>query len=606
MKTKILILLLLFFANNTLFAQDYTTLKVLNLEAETARIAVNQTFKDLKLPHMHIWKNQTSAKSSFYLYTSLMIKNRLVFNINVEPNLLTVSITNRQYQSSSHWVDNPLPMSKKQAAKILDPIKERIIELTKSKIITQNIISSKKAGIFEDFAIIKTDDPEMDLLALHINNNIIGFDLFDDLKTVKTLLYKENKDSEAIILEFDENGLPKYLAIENFNIKINSNASGELDLLIKDNDSKLISKEKNFIAPPTLNNPNNILFEKNISHGPFNNNEILISNSSIPDALGFASTAFSGILAGLQGPKQLVLETIIETAKSMGITLADPNNKFLLNELSTAIGLIGLEATVTSATTSVMAFAPSLAPIVPQLIFAGIVVTGLKISYDAAMRIKERHWPTPISDTNNISINNKITKNNLPTEKASVYTIKATGLDDKAAIIKLAHEAMSKIKSNTNKIEALGKLVNETNYEKIGTEIKNLEDTSKQLRAEYGEKIKSIAEKETITFTTKKTDPANYYSIGAIKVVSAHWTNRWLDILVEVPFKTFKIQKKLNNELYYETLGDLRFNYLDNNGDIIHKNTVIFTKFAMVFDDFEVIETIDFYESLPKLIKIEN
>lgn len=113
-------------------AQDYTTLEILNLEPETARNAVNETFKDLKLPSMHVWKNQTSAESSFYTYNSLMVKNRFIFKVNVEPNLLTVSIINRQYYSNNHWVDSPLPMSKKQAAKILEPIKKSVQKLTKT------------------------------------------------------------------------------------------------------------------------------------------------------------------------------------------------------------------------------------------------------------------------------------------------------------------------------------------------------------------------------------------------------------------------------------------------------------------------------------------
>ncbi|WP_298370392.1 hypothetical protein [uncultured Lutibacter sp.] len=619
MKTKLLLITLLFFLlNNLIVAQEYTNFKISNISKEQAWNAVNTTFKDFKLPNTYLFKNTTTSNSDFYIYTSLMIKNRLKFKIDYNLDTLTISLINRQYQSNNKWIDNPLPMSKKQAEKILDPIKEKILEITQNKIITQNTISSKKAGIFEDFVIIKTDDPEMDLLALHINNNIIGFDLFDDLKTIKTLIYKENKESEAIILEFDENGLPKYLAFENFNIKINSNASGELDLLIKDNDSKLISKEKNFIVPQTLNNPNNVLFEKNKSHGPFYNNEIFVLDSSISDALGFASTAISGILAGLQGPKQLVLETIKETTKSMGITLADPNNKFLLNELSTAIGLIGLEATVTSATASVMAFAPSLAPIAPQLIFASIVVAGLKISYDAAMRIKERHSTTiPKNDnqslTKNNNINDEIITGNLPSKDASLFTINAKGLNDKATIIKLAHEAMNKINIYEDKIKALQKTaeviftqnknVNDERFLKIANDIKNLEDASKQIRAEFGEKIKNIAEKETITFTTKKTDPANYYTVGALKVVGAHWTNNWLDILVEVPLQTFKIPKIINEETVYETLGDLRFNYLDKEAKIIRTNTALFSKFAMPFNDFETIEIIDFYNSQPKHVK---
>jgi hypothetical protein len=81
---------------------------------------------------MHLWKNETSTESSFYTYTSLMVKNRFVFKVEVEPNKLTILIINRQYYTNNHWADSPLPMSKKQAAKILDPIKKKVLALTKT------------------------------------------------------------------------------------------------------------------------------------------------------------------------------------------------------------------------------------------------------------------------------------------------------------------------------------------------------------------------------------------------------------------------------------------------------------------------------------------
>ncbi|MBI9041719.1 hypothetical protein [Lutibacter sp.] len=131
-KFFLLTTVVLFLFNIKMDAQEYTTLEILNLDTEIARNAINQTFKDLKLPPMHIWNNETSDESSFYKYTSFMVKNRFVFKVNVEPNKLTISIINRQYYSNNIWVDSPLPMSKKQAAKILDPIKEKVLALTKT------------------------------------------------------------------------------------------------------------------------------------------------------------------------------------------------------------------------------------------------------------------------------------------------------------------------------------------------------------------------------------------------------------------------------------------------------------------------------------------
>lgn len=123
---------MLLFINFKISAQDYTIIEFTNLDTEVARNAVNQAFKDLKLPNMYLWKNQTSAESALYTYNSLMVKNRFVFKVTLESNTLTISIANRQYFTNNVWADSPLPMSKKQAAKILNPIKEKILELTKS------------------------------------------------------------------------------------------------------------------------------------------------------------------------------------------------------------------------------------------------------------------------------------------------------------------------------------------------------------------------------------------------------------------------------------------------------------------------------------------
>ena len=132
MKTTYIFIAFLFlsFASTKVFSQDYTSIEILDLPQEIARIAVNQTFKDLNLPRMHFWKNDASAESGYYSYNVLMIKNRLKFIVGIEPNKLTVSIIGRQYYSKNQWVNNAMPMNKKKAAKILNPIKKKIIELT--------------------------------------------------------------------------------------------------------------------------------------------------------------------------------------------------------------------------------------------------------------------------------------------------------------------------------------------------------------------------------------------------------------------------------------------------------------------------------------------
>jgi len=132
MKTKYILIafLILSISSTKLLSQDYTSIVINDLPQETARLAVNQTFKDLNLPRMIFWKNSTTAESSFYQYNVLMIKNRLKFKVDIEANKMSVSIINRQYYSKNQWVNNALPMNKKKAGKILKPIKKKILELT--------------------------------------------------------------------------------------------------------------------------------------------------------------------------------------------------------------------------------------------------------------------------------------------------------------------------------------------------------------------------------------------------------------------------------------------------------------------------------------------
>ncbi|WP_372714734.1 hypothetical protein [Ilyobacter sp.] len=305
MQSKIIILLLFFFSKSLLFAQDYTTLEILNLEKETARLSVNQAFKDLKLPKMHLWKNQTTTESSFYTYRTLMVKNRFVFKVNVTANKLTVSIRNRQYQSNSNWIDNPLPMSKKQAAKILDPLKEKILELSKNKIITQNntdpsnskTLKSKEAGIYEDFIIVKTGNPEMDLLAIHKNGHLIGYNLSENKTSVKSLIFKEHEYSEAITLLFNDDNTPKGIVFSEYIINFSVQENNLTELSLYDNNGNFINK--NVTKIEDLDSFSTSIIQEKNGQGP-NLASILFENNamSLATKLGYASTALQTALCG--------------------------------------------------------------------------------------------------------------------------------------------------------------------------------------------------------------------------------------------------------------------------------------------------------------------
>jgi hypothetical protein len=132
---KKLVLFLIAFKTFTFSsAQEYKSFEIENITKEVAWSAVIQTFKEQKLPVPSLYKTTVKSETGFYKYTSMMIQNRLRFLVQYESGKLIISITERQYLTDKGWADNLLPISKKQASKILDPIRDRIIELTNDKV----------------------------------------------------------------------------------------------------------------------------------------------------------------------------------------------------------------------------------------------------------------------------------------------------------------------------------------------------------------------------------------------------------------------------------------------------------------------------------------
>lgn len=418
MKTnfKVIIILILSLNSSLIFSQDYMSFEINNITKEIAWSSITKTFKDLKLPRTYLYKNTSSTESDYYNYTSLMIKNRLKFKINYENNKLTISLFKRQYLTNRGWADNSLPMSKKKAGKILNPIKDKIIELTKNKNITsvsqkktnnKEPVNVKKFGIYEDFIIVKTGDPEMDLLAIHKNGNIMAFKLWEDEITVKALIFKENNNTDALIMDFNEKGVPIGMEVNNLSFKISLITEDNLLLQLKDQDGNFIGEEKIVLNSP-LTKKSIIDFNDNSkNHGPnyffeFKKFPIYISDD-LSDGLGNASFGFSVVADALDKiPKDSPISKAFVKAypKKLGSNLLiaysihkmDPENKFFLNELSTcAQVLITIAPFVKTAVVGTTA-ATSLS----TLAAVGIILGGAKISYDAAMRLKERHWPTPI------------------------------------------------------------------------------------------------------------------------------------------------------------------------------------------------------------------
>jgi len=800
-KSHIIILFLITISTFNMYSQNTRSFTIVSVDKEPVWPAIFTAFKELNLPRPTVEIQEGKGETSFYNYTSLLIKNRLRFKLNYLSDSLTVSIFGRQYLTNSGWVDNTFPMSKKKAEKILNPIKDRIIELTKNISIaginnnketnkeTNNI---KKAGIYEDFVLVRTEDPEMDILAIHKNGNIMGFDLYDDLKTVKTIVSRENNDSEAITMEFNKNGLPIGMGIKNLSFKIESNTNGELLLKLKDQEGNFIGEEKITMNRPPINNSTREFIEDNKNHGPssffeFQDNTLNLEYKieAFSDILGDLSFRFSVVADAIDNLSKgsTISNAVLKDypkALGKGLILAyaiqkiDPENRFFLNELSTCVPIIVTAITpFVASAIGVTAAAASIS----TLASVGVILGGLKISYDAWIRLKERHWPTPkieiIGDryeiqagsfgepgyeslifhikTNNpensieiysnedliiekhdLSQNDFVNKENLNEEKkiycrvyakesgvykrwiyasqiidgeeisvskeikvsetTNYYYLKncndcsdnpsnkqkceenlkqckneistnkniyfvldendeiidsnveslnedeaklnfikqpsinnkgfknfvkeapcafnCEGLDDKETIISLANEAMHKIQNIEYKIKGLQNVVNETNYSKIGAEIETLKKLINPTKKDYIEKINKIAKKRTISFTTKKTDPAKYYNLNSLKVYGAHWSRPTITILVEVSFTRKHSTKKVETysgeiKTYLEDLRELRFQYNYKNKPFNTNHTIPISKnknsssFGISFKNFER-ETIlvDFKSSL--------
>ena len=64
-------------------------------------------------------------------------------------------------------------------------------------------------GVYDNFAIIKTDNPEMQLLAIHQDGSMIGFKLTEDKKRVISVIFKKDLNSTDFVMFFDDEGNPK-------------------------------------------------------------------------------------------------------------------------------------------------------------------------------------------------------------------------------------------------------------------------------------------------------------------------------------------------------------------------------------------------------------
>ncbi|MGE0021568.1 MAG: hypothetical protein AB7S72_17990 [Draconibacterium sp.] len=766
-------LFLFLFSFVTLNAQEYKSFTIENISEETVWNAVYKTIQELKMPHVSVNKNTGKGETGYYNYTALMIKNRCKFRFKYEAGNLTVSVFGRQYMSDKGWADNMLPMTKKQASNILEPIEKRITELTKNTIYEpkeekpiattsqQTIPHASKKGIYDDFSVFKTGDPQLELIAAHKNGAILSFDLYDDQKTVKTLIFQPKHKSEILTVFFNDKGLPTELFTQNFGIKISPVKDRTFKLQTYDQDGNEI--DNSVVELPItsveqigVQSPN-----EKIMHGPaapeisyFPETDILstaISNAStITKGLVCGFGIAGGLVTAPSGPGAVAL--IILSCESIYLDLVAMRlgeDHFAYDELMLASDITGLATPKGAATGWVNAASMGMNAITstknsvddysrfkekyfktPTLTISGAtkIRSGafgeygyslnvyassnypnepiqwdalndeLKIEqiyigdqeyisglYGVRVFAKEKDWASypvleaslvvdnkvitreikleivkpnyyylnscnncgsdpkyrqaceiqlkqcintlkkdadniyfVIDNNDNILSSNKDLNNArlafikssnsenhgfIPLVKEATCSFSCEGLSDKETIISLAHEGMEFIRKTESRIEVLQRQITENNYAKIGADINSEKDFIKRIRKEYGDRINKIAEKGTIRMASRKSDPAKYYQVNGVRVVGAHWQRQSPSILIDVDLSKNPIPKTVNDEQFYETAGDIRFQYLDSDGKIIEKGTAIFTQFALFVETFEKIELIDFNSSLSVLRK---
>jgi hypothetical protein len=186
------------------------------------------------------------------------------------------------------------------------------------------------------------------------------------------------------------------------------------------------------------------------------------------------------------------------------------------------------------------------------------------------------------------------------------------GLDDREEIILLAHEAMEKMEIIDKRIKLLYDQVTKENMFKTSSDIETLQKEQKAIKAEYGKKVNTIAEKRTIAFEARKSDGAPYYSNPAFRVIGAHWSRPFLSIIWEVyftPQESIIFDESFGEKRSYrQEVSDFRANLMDDEDKVIGPVTIPifgFKSSAISFDHFKKLSYVDIHSSLAKLTLVE-
>lgn len=332
------------------FGQKNKSITVEDVSEKIVWPLVYKTFKDLKLKYPHINMELSEGETVFFNYNTMLAKNRAKYKIAYANSTLTISLFNRQYLSNNSWIDNPLPMSKKQSQKFLKPLKEYLQKLLTNKIWTSKYTSKKTItdntnktpkGIYTNFAIAKTNNKDVNLMSFHENGDLLGIGLSEDKSTVQSLIFQENESGKKTTMLFGDDGYPKSIITTNhiLNISRSNNTQAKVSIFKTDgtflkDDVLNISDFETFNSSIKIDNNTNgpSIFQLNHTS----------NTENISTALSYASTAISAVTCAAS------LTTLIGAIPACGSLLLDviqrlsDEDAFYYDELELINNVIGV------------------------------------------------------------------------------------------------------------------------------------------------------------------------------------------------------------------------------------------------------------------------
>lgn len=364
-------------------AQNEHSVTIDNVSSEAVWPAVIKVFADLKYPRPLINKRQGTAYTSYYRYKTLLFDNRVKFGLEYRTGTLTISITERQYLSDKGWVENVLPASDKQMLKLLNPVKGQLLKLTEGQPYTgpaagiRSEAHGNKAGLYDNFALVKMPDKAMDMLGVHENGNIVGIDLDADQKRIKSLTFKVSEDAPAVVMLYNENGTPRSMMAGGYAMHFSSIYNDVTRVTVFDTLGNFISSHEVQLAAPPENTE---MLPGTGDGGPSLLNPIPLdfSMKDLADYTGYASTALNAVACIASLP------TAVGAIVPCGALALDimsrvvPEDAFMYKELQLANALFAY-----------VTFSNPVKTLEKSVTLAG----GLKDATAAAVEWLERHFP---------------------------------------------------------------------------------------------------------------------------------------------------------------------------------------------------------------------